>query len=305
MDPNALCLWVHCNHCVRQTKDDPKLEMYFTNCGHFFCQHCVQKNTSPKCLVCGVEKVRTMVLGPNLSPDIRHMFQNTIRMPQMIHRAMEFQQKQVSQTLVLYRNKADKMTKEVRTYMDSCKMLKQQAQELDEEIKNGENQLQEMHEQMKRRATNNMNYQGHTGAGYALQHSNANMVGNDRQSSMHAASNWMTKRSETPGFSGMEVNAFDPKTPDAFKQGKIMLSNAVNLQAIQQGPSPGHVRNLFSPKGQEGMAQLQQRRLSTGSSGGRINTGLGLCSKVQSPYNTGRIHSTRSPNIGGGSSRGY
>merc|ERR1711894_413371 len=109
------------------------------------------------------------------------------------------------------------------------------------------------------------------------------MVGNDRQSSMHAASNWMTKRSETPG---------------AFKQGKIMLSNAVNLQAIQQGPSPGHVRNLFSPKGQEGMAQLQQRRLSTGSSGGRINTGLGLCSKVQSPYNTGRIHSTRSPNIG-------
>lgn len=289
MDPNALSLWLHCNHCVRQTRDDPKLEIHFTNCGHFFCQNCVQKNTSPKCLVCGVQKVRTMVLGPNLAPDIRHMFQNTIKLPQILHRAMEFQQNQIKQTLHLFRNKADKMTKDVRTLVDNCKILKHQNQELSEETKELEKKVRELHDTMRQRAAVNM--------GHIPPLAQNSRTSYDMHSNMHS-SNWPSKRSETPSFSGMEINAFDPKTPDAFKMGKALLSNAVSIQAAQQNLSPGnHIRNLFSPSGHDGIAQQDNRRLSAGSSGGRVNSVLGLCPKNQSPFNRERL-AHRSPNIG-------
>lgn len=303
MDPNALMLWVHCNSCVRQIKDDPKLVMHFTNCGHFFCQHCVQNNTSPKCLVCGVQNVRTMVLGPNVSPDIMGMFQNSIKLPQMLHRAMEFQQGQIGQTMHLNRIKADKMTKAARSLMEECKMYTQKSQEFDEECAEKERKIHQIHEKRKQRKAANMNHQGHIGHSQSLSHPNSNMFGGGRPSHNDPTSNWTSERSQTPSFSDMEVNAFDPKTPDEFKMGKMMLSNSVTLQAMQQGPSPGHVRNLFSPKGQEDVGQPEQRRFSGGSSGGRGNTGLGLCPQRRSPFDIGKSPISRSPNVG--VNRGY
>jgi len=275
MDPNALHLWVHCNSCVRQVRDDPKLVMYFTNCGHFFCQHCVQKSTSPKCLACDVQNVRTMVLGPDIPPEMLVMFQNSIKLPGMLHRAMEFQQGHIRQTLHLYRMKADKMTKQVRSLMEECKMYKQKSHQVDQECIEIQQDINRMLENRKRREASSMNFPGqgvfpHSG------HQSSNMV---------PTSTWTRpNRSHTPGFSGMEVNVFNPKTPDAFKTGKMMLSNAVTLQAMQQGPSPGHVRNLFSPKGQEDTDQHAQRRLSSGSGGRGNKTGFGLCAQGQSPF---------------------
>jgi len=271
MDPNALCTWVHCNNCLRGMQDDKNLAFYFTNCGHMYCQRCVQKNTSSKCSVCGVAGVRTMVLGSNLPPNIVNMFQNSIKMPQMIYRAMEFQQNQIKRTIHIFRGKADKMSKRIRHLMESVKNLKEQNLNVNSETREIEKQILELQNRMKYRSSSTMNYPG------AISHRPSHQYNtyNDNRQPV-----FLPNRAETPGFQGMEVNAFDPKTPDAFKMGKALLANAVNCQVNQQEPSPGtHVRNLFSPQGLGSNQQLQQRRLSSGSSGGRQSTGLGLIAR--------------------------
>merc|ERR1712150_216128 len=135
---------------------------------------------------------------------------------------------------------------------------------MNDETREIDKRIRELHDRMKQRTS--INYQGTSSHNPSVQY---NTFSDNKG---HA---FMQKRSETPCFQGMEVNAFDPKTPDAFKMGKTLLANAVNLQ-VQQEPSPGgHVRNLFSPKAQ-GSNPMEHRRLSSGSSGGRVNTGLGL-----------------------------
>merc|ERR1719351_393066 len=98
----------------------------------------------------------------------------------------------------------------------------------------------QIQDRMRHKSPSTMNYQGPSRNLPSLQYSSY---------SDHRALHQSPQRSETPGFQGMEVNAFDPKTPDAFKMGKALLANAVNVQANQQQHSP-HVRNLFSPQGQ-------------------------------------------------------
>lgn len=291
MDSVSLMLWVHCNSCLRQIKDDRNLDMYFTSCGHFFCQHCVQKHTSPKCSVCDVKDVRTMALGPDVSPGIMEMFQNAGKLPQKLHRAIDFQHGHIRQTLNLNGMKAQKMSKTARKIAEECKTYKQMLPQIDQECKELEYNINKIKEDRKRRTAVNMNYHAPVGQTQSLPHG--------RPSHTYQSSTWMGQpaRPETPSFADMEVNAFDPKTPDAFKMGKLLLSNAVTLQVMQQEPSPGnHVRNLFSPKRQGEVVQQEPRRLSGGSSGGRVNMGLGLGSR-QSPFAASRGQMVISPKM--------
>jgi len=268
MEPNALCTWVHCNNCVRGI-EDRKLAFHFTNCGHIYCQRCVQKNTSEKCSVCGVPGVRTMVLSSNLPPNVVNMFTNALKLPQKVYRAMEFQENQIKRTLHIFRGKADRATKKVRQLMESVKSLKDQNHQLSIETRNTETRMIQCQDRMKHRSPSALNYQGPSRNLPSLQYGTH---------SDQRALPLIPTRSETPGFQGMAVNAFDPKTPDAFKTGKALLANAVNLQVNQQQASP-HVRNLFSPQAQVSTPQQEHRRLSSGSSGGRASTGLGLIAR--------------------------
>lgn len=283
MDWNALSLWLHCYSCLR-SKDRSNFEMYTTNCGHFFCQNCVQKlnsTTPPKCIHCGVGNVKTIAIGTNLPSSMKHMFQNSINIPKAVHSGMDFQTHQMKITLSMFKGKADHMTRNVKAQYESCQASKQQGQEFDKEIHTLKNKLIEMEDRARQRSAAYGSY-GQNRQTSTFPHP-AGDSGSYRQAGLNQNINLGLKRPETPGFSGLEVNAFDPKTPDTFKQGKALIANAVTLQAMTQRPSPSHVRELFSPKTQDGFGG-DNRRLSNGSSGGRIDPLLGM-GKGRSPFN--------------------
>ena len=62
-----------------------------------------------------------MVIGPNLSAGIMDMFQNAGKLPQKLHRAMEFQNDHIRQTLQLNAMKAEKMSRTSQKLIEECK----------------------------------------------------------------------------------------------------------------------------------------------------------------------------------------
>merc|ERR1712059_223791 len=100
-----------------------------------------------------------------------------MKLPQKLHKAMEFQQGHIRQTLHLNRLKAEKMTKYARNLMEECKMYKNKTEQNDKECVEMQRRLNEIYEKRRQRAASNMHHQRHVDQGLSLEHSNAHYTG--------------------------------------------------------------------------------------------------------------------------------
>jgi len=201
------------------------------------------------------------------------MFQNALNIPKTVHNIMDFQNNQMKITKAMLKYKADHMAAQMKVKYNDCNLSKQQGQEYDKTITNLKKTIGDIEERARKRSAKYRHCHGPN------QHGSNATVGY-KQADMNRAFNEAQKRCATPGFSGLEVNAFDPTTPDALKQGKNLIASAVTLQAMAQGTSPGHVRSLF-PQMPDTFSR-EDMHLIRGSSVRRIDSVIG--GKSQSSF---------------------
>lgn len=65
--------WVHCNACSYQPSSEKGRKFLLTNCGHIYCNVCVEAATKPACRVCK-SACTAIQLTSQMTPDIQHYF---------------------------------------------------------------------------------------------------------------------------------------------------------------------------------------------------------------------------------------
>lgn len=149
MDANNWSTWAHCNNCLKQMKDDPSMKFHVTSCGHLFCQHCLNKNAR-KCLICDAI-CEALPIGASLPQNIKHMFQEPYKMLESVYKAIEFQEFHVNQTLNIFREKEEKMTKKLEKLNDGIENLKEENRNISDENDELENKIQKVHDLIKQK----------------------------------------------------------------------------------------------------------------------------------------------------------
>ncbi|KAK6624824.1 hypothetical protein RUM44_011688 [Polyplax serrata] len=83
--------WVHCNHCYVQPGDVEMKKFYITNCGHTYCNECLQMNKSKECRVCHI-KYTTIPLTSDMNSEVEIYFHDPVKNLRKIIKILEFQQ---------------------------------------------------------------------------------------------------------------------------------------------------------------------------------------------------------------------
>ncbi|XP_054149293.1 probable E3 SUMO-protein ligase RNF212 [Melozone crissalis] len=116
---------VFCNSCLGEPRA-PTPRFCFTNCGHIFCEVCLQKGKKDECLVCR-RACRTLVLSKETSADIQSLFMPidvlSKKYSKEISQVSEFQEKYRKRLLKYHKQKIAKLE-------ESLKKLTQQIQQL-------------------------------------------------------------------------------------------------------------------------------------------------------------------------------
>ncbi|XP_064420484.1 probable E3 SUMO-protein ligase RNF212 isoform X2 [Latimeria chalumnae] len=138
--------WVYCNTCFQQPRTDNN-SLYLTNCGHVFCQSCLQKGRKNECLVCGVH-CRTVLLSNQVSPDIQVLFTDLDvmckRYSKEIKQISEFQEKHRKQSLKFYKEKSAKVEEILQKMTHKMQNLQRELEEKKNYIAKLENSLQKI-----------------------------------------------------------------------------------------------------------------------------------------------------------------
>ncbi|KAM3672430.1 putative E3 SUMO-protein ligase RNF212 [Ammospiza maritima maritima] len=116
---------VFCNSCLAEPRA-PTPRFCFTNCGHVFCEVCLQKGKKDECLVCR-RACRTLVLSKETSADIQSLFMPidvlSKKYSKEISQVSEFQEKYRKRLLKYHKQKIAKLE-------ESLKKVTQQIQQL-------------------------------------------------------------------------------------------------------------------------------------------------------------------------------
>ncbi|XP_023781448.1 probable E3 SUMO-protein ligase RNF212 [Cyanistes caeruleus] len=114
-----------CNSCMRQPLSPTPL-FYLTNCGHIFCEVCLQKGKKDECLICR-SPCRTLVLSKEISPEIQSLFVQVDvlckKYSAELSQVSEFQEKYRKRLLTHYKEKIAKLE-------ESLKKVTQQMQQM-------------------------------------------------------------------------------------------------------------------------------------------------------------------------------
>ncbi|KAL7675909.1 hypothetical protein ACOME3_002169 [Neoechinorhynchus agilis] len=65
--------WIHCNVCYGQPGASPGLRYFATNCGHLYCQKCVD-TLNGKCRICGLSGCSVFRLSSRMNPEVERFF---------------------------------------------------------------------------------------------------------------------------------------------------------------------------------------------------------------------------------------
>lgn len=83
--------WVHCNNCYVQPGDVEMKKFFITNCGHIYCDECLQVNQSKECRICLV-KYTAIPLSSNMNSEVEIYFRDPVMNLKKQIKILEFQQ---------------------------------------------------------------------------------------------------------------------------------------------------------------------------------------------------------------------
>ncbi|XP_075129434.1 putative E3 SUMO-protein ligase RNF212 [Leptodactylus fuscus] len=123
---------LQCNMCFQ--KAGREISRYvITNCGHVFCEHCLQKGRKGVCGVCK-SPCRTIVLSDETDPEIKMLFTDIGDLCQQYSKEFsqvaEFQACHRQRSLVHYKRKISKLeetVKELTQQLQSCSLRASQS----------------------------------------------------------------------------------------------------------------------------------------------------------------------------------
>ncbi|XP_053073707.1 probable E3 SUMO-protein ligase RNF212 [Acinonyx jubatus] len=102
--------WVFCNRCFQPPHRTSCFSL--TNCGHVYCDVCLDKGRKGECLICKVP-CRTLLLSEHTDADIRALFMGIDdlcrKYSKETFRVSEFQEKHRRRLLAFYREKISKL----------------------------------------------------------------------------------------------------------------------------------------------------------------------------------------------------
>ncbi|XP_025778142.1 probable E3 SUMO-protein ligase RNF212 [Puma concolor] len=107
--------WVFCNRCFQPPHQTSCFSL--TNCGHVYCDVCLDKGRKGECLICKVP-CRTLLLSEHTDADIRALFMGIDdlcrKYSKETFRVSEFQEKHRRRLLAFYREKISKLEESLR-----------------------------------------------------------------------------------------------------------------------------------------------------------------------------------------------
>ncbi|NWH84477.1 RN212 ligase, partial [Aegithalos caudatus] len=120
-----MAVFAFCNSCLAEPRN-PTLQFSLTNCGHVFCEVCLQKGKENECSVCRTA-CRTLVLSKEINPDIQSLFMPVDglckKYSKEISQISEFQEKYHKRLLTHHKQKIAKLE-------ESLKKVTQQMQQI-------------------------------------------------------------------------------------------------------------------------------------------------------------------------------
>ncbi|XP_044912634.1 probable E3 SUMO-protein ligase RNF212 isoform X3 [Felis catus] len=107
--------WVFCNRCFQPPHRTSCFSL--TNCGHVYCDVCLDKGRKGECLICKVP-CRTLLLSEHTDADIRALFMGIDdlcrKYSKETFQVSEFQEKHRRRLLAFYREKISKLEESLR-----------------------------------------------------------------------------------------------------------------------------------------------------------------------------------------------
>ncbi|XP_045330843.1 probable E3 SUMO-protein ligase RNF212 isoform X2 [Leopardus geoffroyi] len=107
--------WVFCNRCFQPPHRTSCFSL--TNCGHVYCDVCLDKGRKGECLICKVP-CRTLLLSEHTDADIRALFAGIDdlcrKYSKETFQVSEFQEKHRRRLLAFYREKISKLEESLR-----------------------------------------------------------------------------------------------------------------------------------------------------------------------------------------------
>ncbi|NXM68905.1 RN212 ligase, partial [Serilophus lunatus] len=116
---------VFCNSCsCEPRKPTPRFSL--TNCGHIFCEVCLQKGKKDECLICKTA-CQTLVLSKEIDPDIQSLFMGVDvlceKYSKEITQVLEFQEKHRKHLLAYYKQKTAKLEESIKKVTQQMKQM--------------------------------------------------------------------------------------------------------------------------------------------------------------------------------------
>ncbi|KAL7292456.1 RING finger protein 212B-like [Trichogramma pretiosum] len=114
--------WVRCNACWTKA-ESKKLAFFLTQCGHVYCEKCVQK-AQERCFQCGTTNTVSLSLAEPMNPQIMHYFARPSDLLEKVIQAEQFQDSQKALYLQRAEAQANKYESMKEAYWTSVENLK-------------------------------------------------------------------------------------------------------------------------------------------------------------------------------------
>ena len=106
-------IWVHCNVCLLPF-DAQTCGFFVTNCGHIFCEGCLEAGTRQKCSVCSNPNVKVAALDSSLRPEVKAVFADASSMTKTMVKSLEFQLFHYKQAVLSEKKRSENVGSQMR-----------------------------------------------------------------------------------------------------------------------------------------------------------------------------------------------